>query len=209
MERIDYINRHFHPFGAVDSLGNIFDLIDIKQKDEEPVISLKARFLQAFSSLKLGGISIDSALQVSFMLRALLGRYHAVVQEFRLGRHPLTKASLQTVVDQCVNFDKDPFLGPVSKDGKVVRNASANAAGATPVDGKNAYEALRAKSFNYHFGRSGRRPSERTRASACSAMIPPATPTTRAATAQSSRNLVSSWRRGRARTMQSVMLHLV
>jgi hypothetical protein len=81
-----------------------------------------------------------------------LGRYHAVVQEFRLGRHPLTKASLQTVVDQCINFDKDPFLGPVGKDGKVVLNTPANAGGATPVDGKNAYKALGAKSFSYYFG---------------------------------------------------------
>jgi hypothetical protein len=56
-------------------------------------------------------------------------------------------------MDQCVNFDKDLFLGPVSKDGKVVRNVSANAAGATPGDGKNPYKALAAKSFNYHFGR--------------------------------------------------------
>ncbi len=79
-EHIIYIDCHFYPSGAVDSLGYIFDLIDIKQKDEEPVVSLKARFLQAFSSLKLGAISINSALQVGFMLRTLLGRYHAVVQ---------------------------------------------------------------------------------------------------------------------------------
>ncbi len=119
----------------------------------EPVVSLKARFLQAFSSLKLGGIGIDSALQVGFMLHALLGRYHPVVQEFRLDRHPLSEASLQTVVDQCVNFDKDPFLSPVGKDGKLVQNVSANAAGATPLDGKNAYKAFAAKLFNYHFSR--------------------------------------------------------
>jgi hypothetical protein len=37
----------------------------------------------------------------------------------------------------------------------VVRNALANAAGATLVDGKNAYEALGAKSFIYHFGAIG------------------------------------------------------
>jgi hypothetical protein len=86
------------------------------------------------------------------MLHALLQCYHVVVQEFCLGHHPLTEASLQTVVDQCINFDKDPFLGPVSKDGKVVQNASANAEGATPVDGENAYKALGAKAFNYHFG---------------------------------------------------------
>ena len=153
-ERIDYIERHFHPSGAVDSLGYIFDLIDIKQSESEQVVSLKARFSTAFSSLKMGGITIDSALQVGFMLRALLSRYHAVVQEFRLGRHPLTTATLQTVVDQCVNYDKDPFLGPVGKDGKLARQSpSANAAGAGPGDGDNPYEALAAKSFNYHVGR--------------------------------------------------------
>jgi hypothetical protein len=152
-KRIDYIDCHFYPPGVINSLGYIIDLIDIRQKTEEPVVSLKARFLQAFSSLKLGGIGIDSALQVGFMLRALLGCYHPVVQEFRLGCHPLSEASLQTVVDQCVNFDNDPFLGHVGKDGKVVRNTSANAAGATPGDGKNAYEALAAKLFNYRFGR--------------------------------------------------------
>jgi hypothetical protein len=67
----------------------------------------------------MGGISIDSALQVGFMLHALLGCYHAVVQEFCLGRHPPNEASLQTFVDQCVDFDKDLFLGPMGKDGKV------------------------------------------------------------------------------------------
>jgi hypothetical protein len=93
---IDPVDRHFHPSGDVDALGYIFDLIDIKQKDNEPVVSLKARFSQSFSSLKLGCISIDSALQDGFMLCALLGCYHAVVQEFCLGCHPLNEASLQT-----------------------------------------------------------------------------------------------------------------
>ena len=68
----------------------------------------------------MGGIGIDGALQVGFMLRALLHKYHAIVQEFRLGRHSLTEASLQTVVDQCTNYDKDPWKGPVDKNGKVV-----------------------------------------------------------------------------------------
>ncbi len=36
-----------------------------------------------------------------------------MVQDFCLGHHHLSKASLQTVVDQCINFDKDPFLGPM------------------------------------------------------------------------------------------------
>ncbi len=89
--------------GAVDSLRYIFDLIDIKQKDDKQVVSLKACFLTAFSLLTMGGIYINSALQVGFMLRTLLSHYHAVIQEFCLGRQPLWEASLQTVVDQCVN----------------------------------------------------------------------------------------------------------
>jgi hypothetical protein len=108
------------PSGAVNLLGYTFDLIDIKQKDNKPVVSLKVHFLQAFSLLKMGGISINSALQVGFMICALLGHYHAMVEEFHLGCLSLSKASLQTVVDQCINFHKDPFLGPVGKrNGKV------------------------------------------------------------------------------------------
>ena len=69
----------------------------------------------------MGGISIDSALQVGFMLCALLHRYQAVVQEFHLSRHSLLAASLQTMVEKCENYDKDPWKGPVGKDGKVPR----------------------------------------------------------------------------------------
>jgi len=150
-EMIAHIDQHFNPSGAVDLLGYIFDLIDIKKSDQESVITLKARFSKIFSALKMGGISIDSALQVGFMLRALLHRYQAVVQEFRLGRHSLSAASLQTVVEQCTNYDKDPWKGQVGKDGKVPRpTLSANAAGS---EGESLYDALSAESFNYHFGR--------------------------------------------------------
>jgi hypothetical protein len=150
-EMIAYIDHHFNPSGAVDSLGYIFDLIDIKQSEQESVVTLKARFSKAFSALKMGGISIDSALQVGFMLRSLLGRYHAVVQEFRLGRHALSDASLQTVVEQCTNYDKDPWKGPVGRDGKVPKGtSSANVAGA---DSGDPYEVLAGKTFNHHFGR--------------------------------------------------------
>jgi hypothetical protein len=62
-KRIDYIDRHFHSSGAVDAhFGIHLDLIDIKQKDDKHVLSLKVCFFQSFSSLKLGGMSIDSAL---------------------------------------------------------------------------------------------------------------------------------------------------
>jgi hypothetical protein len=72
------------------------------------MITLKARFSRLFASLKLGGIAIDSALQVGFMLRALLSRYHGVVQDFRLGRHSLASATLQSVVEQCLHTTKIP-----------------------------------------------------------------------------------------------------
>ena len=110
---IAHIDQHFNPSGAANSLGCIFDLIDIKQAEQESVVTLKACFLKAFSALKIGGIGIDSVLQVGFMLRALLSRYHAVVQECCLGCHSLSDASLQTVVEQCTNYDKDPWKGPV------------------------------------------------------------------------------------------------
>ena len=148
---IAHIDQHFNPSGAVDSLGYIFDLIDITQSEQESVVTLKARFSKAFSALKMGGIGIDSALQVGFMLCTLLSQYQAVVQEFHLGRHSLTDASLQTVVEQCTNYDKDHWKGPVGKDGKapVRGNPLANTAGA---DSGDPYEALQGKSFNYHFG---------------------------------------------------------
>jgi len=150
-EMIAHIDQHFNPSGATDSLGYIFDLIDIKQAEQESVVTLKARFSKAFSALKMGGIRIDSVLQVGFMLCALLGCYHAVVQEFRLGCHALSDASLQTVVEQCTNYDKDPWKGPVGRDGNVPKGTpSANAAGADTGD---PYEILVGKSFNDHFSR--------------------------------------------------------
>jgi hypothetical protein len=43
-EMIAHIDQHFNPSGAVDSTGYIFDLIDIKQLDQESVITLKLAF---------------------------------------------------------------------------------------------------------------------------------------------------------------------
>ena len=74
LEVIAHINHHFNPSAAVDLLGYIFDLIDIKQSNTKSVVTLKARFLRLFATLKMGGIGINSALQVGFMLRALLSR---------------------------------------------------------------------------------------------------------------------------------------
>jgi hypothetical protein len=81
-EMIRYIDAHFNPSGAVDSLGYMFDLIDIKQLANKSVVTLKARFSRLFASLKMGGITVDSALQVAFMLQALRAGYQAVVQAF-------------------------------------------------------------------------------------------------------------------------------
>jgi hypothetical protein len=53
------------------------------------------------------------------------------------------------VVEQCNNYDKDPWKGPIGKDGKPARTPSANAAGTDP---ENPYEPLSGKCFNYHFG---------------------------------------------------------
>ena len=104
LEMIEHIDKYFNPSGTVDSLSHIFDLIDINQAQDESVIMLKACFFRVFASLKMGGVAIDSALQVGFMLRALLSSYHGVVQDFCLGRHLLSTVTLQTVVDQCVAY---------------------------------------------------------------------------------------------------------
>ena len=146
---IDHIDKYFNPSGTVDSLSHIFDLIDIKQAAEESVITLKAHFSRLFASLKMGGVAIDSALQVGFMLRALKSTYQGVVQDFRLGRHSLPSATLQSVVDQCLAYDKDPWKGPVGKDGKPLRHPSASAAGVSG-DRSNPYDALAKCTFGFH-----------------------------------------------------------
>ena len=118
---IAYINTHINPSGAVDSLRYIFGLINIKQAPWKSVVTLRACFSCVFASLKMGGISINGSLQVGFMLQSLCSAYQAVVQEFCLGRHSLSTACLQTVVEQCVSYDKDPWKGPISHNGKPVR----------------------------------------------------------------------------------------
>jgi hypothetical protein len=152
-EMIDYINKYFNPLGTVDSLKHIFDLINIKQALDESVITLKARFSRIFDSLKMGGVIINSALQVGFMLRALLSPYQGVVQDFRLCRHSLASATLQSVVEQCMSYDKDPWKGPVGKDGKPSRAPSANFASGDKADKLNAYDAMASCLFGTHMSR--------------------------------------------------------
>ncbi len=151
-EMIEHIDKYFNPSGTVDSLSHIFDLIDIKQAQDESVITLKARLSRVFASLRMGGIAIDSALQVGFMLRALLSSYHGVVQDFRLGPHSLSTATLQTIIDQCVAYDKDQWKGHVNKTGKPIRTPSANAAG-TSGDKANPYDAMASCLFGLHVSR--------------------------------------------------------
>jgi hypothetical protein len=101
----------------------------------------------------MGGINIDSPLQVGFMLRSLLPTYHGMVKDFKLGRHSLTTALLQTIVDQCTSYDKNPWKGPVSKDGKPPRSPLATAAGASvPLgrDGTHPFKAIATLNFNNH-----------------------------------------------------------
>jgi hypothetical protein len=148
-EMIKHIDKYFNPSITVDSLSYIFNLINVKQASDESVITLKVRFSRFFAFLKLGGIAIDSALQVGFMLRALLLRYHGVVQDFCLGHHSLASATLQSVVEQCMAYDKDPWKGPVGKDGKPVRTLSAYTVGASG-DSSNPYKSLTTCSFSNH-----------------------------------------------------------
>jgi hypothetical protein len=150
---IAHIDQYFYPSGAVDSLGYIFQLIDIKHGAGKPVIPLKVRFSHLFALLKMGGINIHPPLQISFMLCSHLSTYNGVVEDFKLGRPSLTTALLQTDVDQCTSYDKDPWKGPVGKDGKPSHGPSANAAGASvPSPGNNThpFEAMGNLSFNKH-----------------------------------------------------------
>jgi len=59
---IAHIDQYFHPSGAVNTLGYIFQLIDIMQGANELVITLKARFSRLFASLKMGGVNIKPPL---------------------------------------------------------------------------------------------------------------------------------------------------
>jgi hypothetical protein len=96
---LDYIDKHSKPSGAVNLCGYIFNLIDIKQGADEPMVTLRARFSRVFAALKMGGVDIGLALQVGFMLRSLLSCYSTVVTDYWLGHHSLTSATLQSVAE--------------------------------------------------------------------------------------------------------------
>jgi hypothetical protein len=98
----------------------------------------------------MGGANIDSALQVDFMLWVLLLQYHSVVEDFRLGHRSLAMAALQSVVDQCIAYDRDPWKGPVGWNGKPSSSPLANAAGTSSKNGSDPYDAMHSVSFNKH-----------------------------------------------------------
>ena len=54
-EMIAHIDQHFNPSGVVDSLGHIFDLIGIKQLEQESVITLKSLVLEGVQRSENGG----------------------------------------------------------------------------------------------------------------------------------------------------------
>jgi hypothetical protein len=149
-EMLDYIDKHFNRSGAVDLLGYIFDLIDIKQGVDKPVVTLQVHFSRVFALLKMGGVDIELALQVGFMLRSPLSHYSAVVTDYRLGHHSLMSATLQSVIEHCTAFIKNPWTGPISRDGRPVRFPLANTAGASPGLPSATYNAMENISFNYH-----------------------------------------------------------
>jgi hypothetical protein len=96
---INHFDKYFNPSGAVNSLGYIFDLIDVEQASNKSVITLKALLSHLVASLKLGGVAINPTLQVGFMLWALLSQYHGNAQDFCLGCHSLPSSTLQTIVN--------------------------------------------------------------------------------------------------------------
>ena len=115
---------------------------------------------------------------------------------------------LQTVVEQCVHFVKDPWSGPVSKDGKVPCNPSVNAAGFNSAKGENEYKALASKSFTITWA-VGRKQSTRIKVIACSVMVSLTTRTTSLGTAPSSGNLGSSLKSAQMGTIVRPLLMLL
>jgi hypothetical protein len=59
-------------------------------------------------------------------------------------------ALLQTIMNQCISYEKDPWKGPIGKDGKVSRNPLVNAAHVSSSASSNPYEALANLLFRKH-----------------------------------------------------------
>jgi hypothetical protein len=159
-EMLDYTDKHFNPSGAVGLLGYIFDLIDIMHGADKPIVTLQAHFSCIFASLKMRGVDIGSALQAGFMLRSLLSRYSTVVTDYQLGCHSLTSATLQSVVEHCTAFDKNPWTGPVGHNGCPVCSPLVNTAGASQGEPSATYNTMEYIPFNYHLSRWHKSPSD-------------------------------------------------
>ncbi len=71
---------------------------------------------------------------------------------FCLGCHSLPSSTLQSAANQCTAYNKDPWKGPIGKDGKPARTPLANAAGASG-DSSNPYDVLPTCLFNLHMSR--------------------------------------------------------
>jgi hypothetical protein len=100
---IAHINKYFNLSCTVNSLGYIFELIDIKQVVDKLVITLKAWFSRLFALLKMGMFPLTWP-QVGFVLQELFSQYQGVVEDFHLGRHSHASAFLQSVVNQCTAY---------------------------------------------------------------------------------------------------------
>jgi hypothetical protein len=147
---LDYIDKHFNLSGAVNLCGYIFNLIDIMLGADKPVVTLQACFSCVFALLKMRGVDIGLALQVGFMLRSLLSCYSTVVTDYWLGRHLLMSATLKSAIKHCTAFNKDPWTGPICRNGHPVHSLLANTPGASPGEPSAMYNAMEHISFNYH-----------------------------------------------------------
>jgi hypothetical protein len=102
----------------------------------------------------MGGVNINPPLQVGYMLHSLLPTYHGMVKDFKLGQYSLATTSLQTTVDQCTSYDKDPWKEPVSNNGKPSCSpltTMAEASVSLDGDGSHPFKAMTTLNFNKHF----------------------------------------------------------
>jgi hypothetical protein len=77
-------------------------------------------------------------------------QYHGLVEDFHLGHHSLATSRLQSVIDQCIAYDKDTWKGPVGWDGNPHAYPWLMWWGASGGDGSNPYDAMCSVSFNKH-----------------------------------------------------------
>jgi hypothetical protein len=117
--------------------------------------------------------------------------------------------TLQTVVEHCMSYNKDPWTGPVRHDdGCPACAPSANTASANPSNAPAAYGAMEQVSFNYHLSRW--RNSLLDLADKCVICHNLAQEKKHTmANAPFSRNLVLKLKRGRLRTTATNPMHVL